>query len=197
MVWPMIHTEAWAMESPQRPPPDHHEKNETVSSMTKRSLLRRISCLCKRVSRGTINDIDPVTAAKCLHASLEWLLLTAFGDSRAADQLIGGQGAALRFSRDTGHDQTASQLPLAGLRELFYDGESGVGHGPGWQTLGDTRRQQGGRSLAVSRSPGIGFQPVFCLCDECLWKLPQPYRNAPRLGACSIRSNASPKSSSA
>lgn len=37
------------------------------------------------VSKGLINDVDPIVAAKCLSASLESLILTAVGESPTTD----------------------------------------------------------------------------------------------------------------
>jgi AcrR family transcriptional regulator len=37
------------------------------------------------ISRGSINDVDPVMAAKCMHYSLEGLILAAVGEPQATD----------------------------------------------------------------------------------------------------------------
>jgi AcrR family transcriptional regulator len=53
--------------------------------MEEQIILRLSEVIAAGISRGTINDIDPMMAAKCLHASLEWLILTTVGTPQAAD----------------------------------------------------------------------------------------------------------------
>ncbi|MEN6336819.1 MAG: TetR/AcrR family transcriptional regulator [Phycisphaerales bacterium] len=59
---------------------------ETVKrQMDERFISRLSEVIAVGVDRGTLNDVDPVIAAKCLHASLEWLILAAVGGPQVAD----------------------------------------------------------------------------------------------------------------
>jgi AcrR family transcriptional regulator len=59
---------------------------ETVKrQMDERFISRLSEVIAAGVARGTLNDVDPVMAAKCLNASLECLILAAVGGPQVAD----------------------------------------------------------------------------------------------------------------